>query len=200
MHMWDNTVEIKTYLPAYGTLAIMFILCGLFFLWLYYHIYVIKKFVKLRAYTRLIRLILRHNYYHTNVLQSVLDRNCVQTSTESMFWLSCEVLYKLDQKHMKQGCYIGNTTESRLQHSAFSPFSFLLFLFVLMDVPRPLSYFLSICAGAEGRSFAISCLCRTKGGRWGWRTRRNRRTENNTRGTCLTYLRSSWDVQWRFSP
>ena len=58
-----------------------------------------------------------------------------------MFWLSCEVLYNLDQKHMKQGCYIGNTTEKLLQHGGvFARFSFsVVSLFVLVYVPRLLS-------------------------------------------------------------
>lgn len=58
-----------------------------------------------------------------------------------MFWLSCEVLYSLDQKHMKQGCYIDNTTESLFQHgSVFACFSFsVVSLFVLVYVPRLLS-------------------------------------------------------------
>lgn len=69
---------------------------------------------------------------------------------------------------MKQGCYIGNTTEGLFQRGAWSPFSFLLFLFV----PRLLSHsrFISICAGAEGRTFSISCLCWDVAGAAGRRT------------------------------
>lgn len=109
-----------------------------------------------------------------------------------MFWLSCEVLYNLDQKHMKQGCYIGNTTESLLQRGVLSPFSFLLFLFV----PRLLSHsrFVSICAGAEGRTFSISCLC--WGRRRGPRKAYDRWTENDTRGTWVTNLCWSWEARW----
>lgn len=117
------------------------------------------------------------------MLKPVFDRKCSQTSTELMFWLSCEVLYNLDQKHMQQGCYIGNTTESVLQCGVLSPFSFLLFLFG----PRLLSHsrFVSICAGAEGRTFS-SCLC--WGRHRGRRKAYDRRMENDTRGTWITYL------------
>lgn len=69
-----------------------------------------------------------------------------------MFWLSCEVLYNLDQKHMKQGSYIGNTTEGLSQRGVLSSLSFLLFLFV----PHLLSRFVSICAGAEGRKSPLA--------------------------------------------
>lgn len=116
-----------------------------------------------------------------------------------MFWLSCEVLYSLDQKHMKQGCYIDNTTESLFQHGGvFACFSFsVVSLFVLMYVPRLLFHprFLSICAGMEGRSY-FRFLCCTEGG---VRTMYNS-TENNTRGSWLTNLASYGKVQWHWEP
>lgn len=130
------------------------------------------KFGKLCVLTRLIRLILQGNYYHTNALQPVFDRKCSQTSTELMFWLSCEVLYNLDQKHMKQGCYIGNTTESLYNAASCLPFLSCCFPLALAfsltrasspsvplqrDGPSPLAASAGDAAGAAGR--------RTVGGR-----------------------------------
>lgn len=85
---------------------------------------------------------------------------------------------------MKQARYIGNTTESLLQHGrVFARFSFLLFLSLCscMSLGCPLhSRFLSICAGVEVRS-SFSCLCCTGAltVRRGWRKMYNRRTEDN---------------------
>lgn len=67
-------------------------------------------------------------------------------------------------------------------------------LFVLVYVPRPFSQprSVSICAGAEGRSFSTSCLCCIGGCRWGCRKVYNRRTGNKV--TCGTWLRISVPV------
>lgn len=104
---------------------------------------------------------------------------------------------------MKQVCYIGNTTESFLQHSSVSArVSFLLFLSLCScrSLACSLLWFsLSICAGVEGRSY-LCFLCCTGGGNVGAGRRCAIGGQKITRGTRLTNVSSHRKVQWHCEP